>query len=74
MNDKIKKELETLKARRRAMRKDLEDLAVELSATSQVVIIFELARLENEIREMEQELESMAFEEFMREKWIDGER
>lgn len=74
MKDRARQELETLKARRRAMRKDLEDLAVELSATSQVVIMFELARLENEIREMEQELETMAFEEFMREKWIDGER
>ena len=69
MKDRARQELETLKARRRAMRKDLENLAVELSATSQVLIMFELARLENEIREMEQELETMAFEEFMRDKW-----
>jgi len=74
MSDRIREELSVLKARRRAIRKDLEMLVVELSATSQVVLMFEAARLDNEIREMEQELETMAFEEFMREKWYNENR
>ena len=66
MSDRMKEELNVLKARRRAIRNDLKNLVVELSATSQVVLMFEAARIESEIHEIEQELETMAFEEFAR--------
>lgn len=71
MSDRLQEELNILKARRKAIKKDLHDLVVEMSATSQVVLMFELGRLEAEISAMEKELEDMAFEEFMREKWKD---
>lgn len=54
------------------MKKDLDTLAVKLSATSQIVIMREIAILDNEIREMTEEIETMAFEQFMKEKWNDG--
>lgn len=72
MNDRLEEELTLLKRRRAAMKKDLNTLAVELSATSQVVIMREIAILDNEIREMTEEIETMAFEQFMKEKWDDG--
>lgn len=69
MSDGLKDELDVLIARRRAIRKDLETLAVEMSATSQVILIVEVARLDNDIRELKEEMETMAFEDFMREAW-----
>lgn len=71
MTDRLQQELNVLKGRRNAIKKDLHDLVVEMSATSQVVLMFELARIEANISEMQKELEDMAFEDFMREKWKD---
>jgi hypothetical protein len=72
MSDRLEGELTLLKRRRAAMKKDLDTLAVKLSATSQIVIMREIAILDNEIREMTEEIETMAFEQFMKEKWNDG--
>ena len=72
MNNRLEEELTLLKRRRAAMKKDLDTLAAELSATSQVIIMREIAILDNEIREMTEEIETMAFEQFMKEKWNDG--
>jgi hypothetical protein len=72
MSDRLEEELTLLKRRRAAMKKDLDTLAVKLSATSQIVIMREIAILDNEIREMTEEIETMAFEQFMKEKWDDG--
>lgn len=69
MSDRLEEELTLLKRRRAAMKKDLDTLAAELSATSQVIIMREIAILDNEIREMTEEIETMAFEQFMKEKW-----
>lgn len=54
------------------MKKDLDTLAAELSATSQVIIMREIAILDNEIRDLTNEIETMAFEQFMKEKWNDS--
>lgn len=72
MSDRLEEELTLLKRRRAAMKKDLDTLAAELSATSQVIIMREIAILDNEIREMTEEIETMAFEQFMKERWDDG--
>lgn len=74
MSDKLEDEFETLKARREAIHNDLKKLVAELSAPSQVLLMIEAARLDVEIQEMKKELETMAFEEFMREKWYDNDR
>lgn len=69
MSDRLEEELTLLKRRRAAMKKDLDTLAAELSATSQVIIMREIAILDNEIRDLTNEIETMAFEKFMKEKW-----
>ena len=69
MSDRLEEELTLLKRRRAAMKKDLDTLAAELSATSQVIIMREIAILDNEIRYLTNEIETMAFEQFMKEKW-----
>lgn len=72
MSNRLEEELTLLKRRRAAMKKDLDTLAAELSATSQVIIMREIAILDNEIRDLTNEIETMAFEQFMKEKWNDS--
>lgn len=69
MSNRLEEELKVMMARRNAIKNDLNNLAVEMSATSQVVLIVEVARLDNDIRELKEEMETMAFEDFMREAW-----
>ena len=70
--DKMEAELEVLIRRRAAIRNDLTKFAVELSAASHVVLLMHLAIIDNDIKELKDELESIGFQEFMREAWGDG--
>ena len=61
MTDRIQEELDRERRRIEVMKEDLAKFAVELSATSQVAIIAEIARTNFHIKDMEQELEDMKF-------------
>ena len=61
MTDRIQVELDRERKRVEVMKEDLNKFAVELSATSQVAIIAEIARTNFHIKDMEDELEDMTF-------------
>lgn len=61
MTDRIQEELDKMRKRREVIHNDLVKFAVELSATSQVALIAELARIDVHIKDMEDELEDMRF-------------
>ena len=61
MSDRVEEELSMMRKRRQVIRNDLQKFAVELSATSQVALIAELARIEYHIKDIEDELEDMKF-------------
>lgn len=59
--NRVEEELAKERKRRQVIHNDLKKFAVELSATSQVALIAELARIDNHIRDIEAELEDMKF-------------
>lgn len=61
MTDRIQEELDKMKKRREVIHNDLVKFAVELSATSQVALIAEIARIDFHIKDMEDEIEDMTF-------------
>lgn len=61
MTDRVQEELNKMRKRREVIHNDLVKFAVELSATSQVALIAELARIDVHIKDMEDELEDMTF-------------
>lgn len=71
-SDRMEAELEVLTRRRASIREDLTKFAVELSAATHVVLLMHLAVIDNDIRELKEELESLGFEDFMKRAWGDG--
>lgn len=67
MTDRIQEELDKMKKRREVIHNDLKKFAVELSATSQVALIAELARIDMHIKDMQNELEDMTFRDIVSE-------
>lgn len=61
MTDRIQEELDRMRKRREVIHNDLKKFAVELSATSQVALIAEIARIDYHIKDMEDEIEDMTF-------------
>lgn len=72
MNDRIEEELMLMRKRREVIRNDLQKFAVELSATSQVALIAELARIEYHIKDMEDELDDMTFKSIVSDYFKDS--
>lgn len=69
MSDNIKKEYEAMLSKRKAMRQDLVIYGTVLSAASQIEIRKALACLDNDIREMREEVEFMEFDNLIRNAW-----
>lgn len=69
--DKIEEELEKMQARRNAIWNDLKNQGEILSAASQVALIAKIASIDVHIKDMENQLEEMGWEEFMRGIWDD---
>lgn len=69
--DRIQEELELMRRRREVMENDLKKFAVELSATSQVAIIAEIARVTLHIKDIEDELEDMQFKSIVNDYFKD---
>ena len=69
--DKIEEELEKMQARRNAIWNDLKNQGEILSAASQVTLIAKIASIDVHIKDMENQLEEMGWEEFMRGIWDD---
>lgn len=74
MTDRIQEELDKMRKRREVIHNDLKKFAVELSATSQVALIAELARIDNYIRDIEQELDDMKFKSIVNDYFKDDKR
>lgn len=72
MTDRIQEELDKMKKRREVIHDDLVKFAVELSATSQVALIAELARIDMHIKDMQNELEDMTFRDIVSEYFKDN--
>jgi archaellum component FlaC len=73
MSDRIEEELSMMRKRREVIRNDLQKFAVELSATSQVALIAELARIEYHIKDIENELEDMKFKSIVNDYFKEDE-
>lgn len=69
--DRVQEELAKERKRREVIHNDLKKFAVELSATSQVALIAELARIDNHIRDIEVELEDMKFRNIVNDYFTD---
>jgi bacterioferritin (cytochrome b1) len=69
--DRVQEELAKERKRREVIHNDLKRFAVELSATSQVALIAELARIDNHIRDIEVELEDMKFRNIVNDYFTD---
>lgn len=74
MTDRIQEELDKMRKRREVIHNDLKKFAVDLSATSQVALIAELARIDNYIRDIEQELDDMKFKSIVNDYFKDDKR
>lgn len=74
MTDRIQEELIVMKKRREVIHNDLVKFAVELSATSQVALIAEIARIDSHIKDMEDELEDMKFKDIISDYFRDDQR
>lgn len=59
--DRIEEELQQMRKRRDVIKADIKRFALELSATSQVALIAEMARIEFHIKDIEDELADMKF-------------
>lgn len=62
MIDRIQEEIDVWQKRRDVIKADLEKFAVELSATSQVVLMIEIARIDAHIKDMKDELADMQWQ------------
>ena len=69
MGDKIEEEIEKMLHRRNKIWNDLKEHGDSLSAASQVTLIGEIASLDVHIKDMQQELESMSWHEFIEAAW-----
>lgn len=69
--NRVEEELAKERKRRQVIHNDLKKFAVELSATSQVALIAELARIDNHIRDIEAELEDMKFRNIVNDYFTD---
>lgn len=69
--NRIEEELAKERKRRQVIHNDLRKFAIELSATSQVALIAELARIDNYIRDIEAELEDMKFRNIVNDYFTD---
>ena len=74
MNDRIQEELDKMRKRREVIHNDLQKLAVELSATSQVALIAEIARIDLHIKDMEDEIEDMTFKSIVSDYFKEDDR
>lgn len=72
--NRVEEELAKERKRRQVIHNDLKKFAVELSATSQVALIAELARIDNHIRDIEAELEDMKFRNIVNDYFKEDER
>jgi molecular chaperone GrpE (heat shock protein) len=72
--DRIQQELEVMRRRLEVMQNDLKKFAVELSATSQVAIIAEIARTSLHIKDIEDELEDMQFKSIVNDYFKEDDR
>ena len=68
-DDKLKKELGRMQARRNAIWNDLKMHGDTLSAPSQISLIGEIASLDSMIQEMQRELEDLDWQEFIQAAW-----
>lgn len=62
MIDRIQEEIDVWQKRRDVIKEDLNKFAVELSATSQVALLFEVARIDSHIKDMKDELADMQWQ------------
>lgn len=69
--NRVEEELAKERKRRQVIHNDLKKFAVELSATSQVALIAELARIDNHIRDIEAELEDIKFRNIVNDYFTD---
>lgn len=69
--NRVEEELAKERKRRQVIHNDLKKFAVELSATSQVALIAELARIDNYIRDIEAEIEDMKFRNIVNDYFTD---
>ena len=60
--DRIQQEIDVWQKRRDVIHEDLNKFAVELSATSQVALIFEMTRIDAHIKDMKDELAEMQWQ------------
>jgi len=67
--DKLQEELANAIARRNAIWNDLKEHGATLSAPSQVILIGEIAIIDNQINQLKHELEEMGWQEFMQAAW-----
>lgn len=67
----IEKELDVLRKRSEVISNDLEKFAVELSAASQVAMIARLVQTEAEIKEYEEMLDFLQFEDIVKGQFDD---
>lgn len=74
MSDRIQEELDKMRKRREVIHNDLQKFAVELSATSQVALIAEIARIDLHIKDMEDEIEDMTFKSIISDYFREDER
>ena len=65
MTDRIQEELDVWQKRRDAIQEDLNTLAIELSATSQVALIKEIVIIDAHIKDMKDELSDMLWQEIV---------
>ena len=63
-----------MKKRREVIHNDLKKFAVELSATSQVALIAEIARIDLHIKDMEDEIEDMTFKSIVSDYFKEDDR
>ena len=69
MGDRLEEELGKMQTRRNAIWNDLKTHGHTLSAPAQVVLIGEIASIDNHIQEMKRELEDMGWQEFIEAAW-----
>lgn len=62
MIDRIQEEIDVWQKRRDVIKEDLNKFPAELSATSQVVLMIEIARIDAHIKDMKNELADMQWQ------------
>jgi len=67
--DKLEEELSKMQLRRNSIWDDLKNYGGNLSAPTQVILIGEIAIIDNSINELKNELEEMGWQEFIQAAW-----